>query len=48
MPEFDLDPRLRAASEPLVELPLCEARLHNDVRWPWLVLIPRRPGLVEL
>ena len=48
MPEFDLDPRLSAGSEPLVELPLCQARLHNDARWPWLVLIPRRPGLVEL
>ena len=23
-------------------------RLQNDARWPWLVLIPRRPGLVEI
>ncbi|MDP8916944.1 MAG: HIT domain-containing protein [Pseudomonadota bacterium] len=47
-PEFELDPRLRATSEPLAELPLCQARLQNDARWPWLVLIPRRPGAVEL
>ena len=23
-------------------------RLQRDARWPWLVLIPRRAGLVEL
>jgi diadenosine tetraphosphate (Ap4A) HIT family hydrolase len=47
-PPFALDPRLAAASAPVRVLELCELRLQNDVRWPWLVLIPRRPGLVEI
>src|SRR6185436_18219832 len=30
------------------DLPLCQARLQADARWPWIVLIPRSPGLREL
>ena len=47
-PDFDIDERLTMASEALAELALCQARLQLDARWPWLVLIPRRPGLTEL
>jgi diadenosine tetraphosphate (Ap4A) HIT family hydrolase len=45
---FALDPRLETSSIFLVDLPLCQARLQADVRWPWIVLIPRREGLREL
>jgi diadenosine tetraphosphate (Ap4A) HIT family hydrolase len=45
---FTLDPRLAASSIPLTDLVLCQARLQADVRWPWIVLIPRRAGLREL
>lgn len=45
---FELDPRLAASSVFLGELDLCQARLQADSRWPWIVLIPRRAGLVEL
>ncbi len=45
---FALDSRIAASSHPLVHLPLCEARLQDDVRFPWIVLVPRRAGLVEL
>jgi diadenosine tetraphosphate (Ap4A) HIT family hydrolase len=45
---FALDPRLETSSILLVDLPLCQARLQADVRWPWIVLIPRRNGLREL
>ena len=48
MPAFTLDARLVAASHLLTDLPLCQARLHDDSRWPWLVLVPRRGGLTEL
>ena len=30
------------------DLPLCHVRLQNDARWPWLILIPRLPGLKEI
>jgi diadenosine tetraphosphate (Ap4A) HIT family hydrolase len=35
-------------SEPVASLALCEARLMNDARWPWLILVPRRPGAREI
>lgn len=43
-----LDERIAAASLPVCDLPLCQVRLQDDARWPWLVLVPRQPGLVEL
>jgi len=29
-------------------LALCEARLQNDARYPWIVLIPRSPNAREI
>jgi diadenosine tetraphosphate (Ap4A) HIT family hydrolase len=46
--DFALDPRLLASSLHAADLPLCEARLQDDARYPWIVLTPRRPGLVEI
>lgn len=48
MAPFILDPRLEATSAAVTDLPLCHVRLALDARWPWLVLVPRRPGLVEI
>ncbi|MDI7862927.1 HIT family protein [Rhizobiaceae bacterium n13] len=27
---------------------LCELRLQNDRRWPWIVLVPQRDGMTEV
>lgn len=48
MAEFQLDPAFVATSHAVTDLPLCEVRLQDDARYPWLVLIPRQPGLREL
>jgi len=48
MAEFKIDPRLVTGSEPLASLGLCEARLQSDARFPWIVLIPRKPGAREI
>jgi diadenosine tetraphosphate (Ap4A) HIT family hydrolase len=49
MPDyFALDPRLAADSHAIGELSLCAVRLFDDTRFPWLVLVPRRAGLVEI
>lgn len=48
MAEFVLDPAFVATSQALGDLRLCEARLQLDARYPWIVLIPRRPGLREI
>ena len=45
---WSLDPRLEADSLFVCDLPVSQLRLQNDARWPWLVLIPRQPDLVEL
>ena len=45
---FVLDPRLEADSEPVLWLGLCELRMMNDRRWPWLLLVPQRPGAEEI
>jgi diadenosine tetraphosphate (Ap4A) HIT family hydrolase len=46
--EFVLDPAFAATSAALGDLPLCEARLQLDARYPWVVLIPRLAGMREL
>jgi diadenosine tetraphosphate (Ap4A) HIT family hydrolase len=46
--EFAVDPAFETGSIAVGELPLCHVRLQADARWPWLILIPRRPGLREV
>jgi diadenosine tetraphosphate (Ap4A) HIT family hydrolase len=45
---FTLDPRLAQESVALGDLPLSRVLLVNDANDPWLILVPRRPNLVEL
>jgi diadenosine tetraphosphate (Ap4A) HIT family hydrolase len=45
---FELDPAFLLTSMGLPGLALCEARLQLDARFPWIVLIPRIAGAIEL
>ena len=45
---FALDARLAKDTLVVGDLPLSRVLLMNDARWPWLILVPRREGLVEL
>lgn len=45
---FELDPRLAADTVFIADGPLSQIRLINDTRFPWLVLVPRLPGVTEL
>jgi diadenosine tetraphosphate (Ap4A) HIT family hydrolase len=47
-PSFRLHPQLAADTEAVAELPLSTVRLMNDSRFPWLILVPRRPEIREL
>jgi diadenosine tetraphosphate (Ap4A) HIT family hydrolase len=47
-PAFTLDPRLAADTMPIGDLALCSVLLLDDSRFPWLLLVPRRDGLIEL
>ena len=46
--DFTVDARLAAESHTLGDLALCRVLLFDDARFPWIVLVPRRPGLVEV
>ena len=48
MEQFELDKRLNADTFFVAKLGLCELRLMNDRRWPWLILVPRRLDLTEI
>jgi diadenosine tetraphosphate (Ap4A) HIT family hydrolase len=45
---FALDPQLAADTIAVGDLALCRVLLNDDANYPWLILVPRRAGLVEL
>lgn len=48
MNDFALDPRLENDSTSVTVIGLCDLRLSKDARWPWLILVPRRPAVTEI
>ena len=48
MPSFAADPAFEAGSVFAVDWPLCQVRLQDDARFPWLILLPRVTDAVEL
>lgn len=46
--DFKADPAFDAGSVIALDWPLCQVRLQDDSRYPWLILIPRRAGMHEL
>jgi diadenosine tetraphosphate (Ap4A) HIT family hydrolase len=48
MSDFELHPRLAADTSFIADWALCRVLLMEDARYPWLVLVPRRAGLVEI
>ena len=48
MTAFRLDPKLDADTLEITALPLCVARLMNDRRFPWVILVPAKPRLAEI
>ncbi len=48
MSGFRLDERLQNDTIGLASWPLSEVLLMNDSRYPWVILVPRRPGVREI
>ena len=48
MSAWHLHPQLADDTVPVMELRLCEVRLMDDANHPWLVLVPRVAGMVEI
>lgn len=47
-PGWILHPRLAHDTVPVGDLPLSRVLLASDANYPWLILVPRLPALVEL
>ena len=47
MNSFELHPQLAADTAFVTDLPLCKLLLLNDSRYPWTLLVPRRPNIKE-
>ncbi len=45
---WSLHPQLVQDTVPVGDLALARVLLAKDANYPWLILVPRRPGLVEL
>lgn len=45
---FVLHPQLERDTTPLGDLPLSRVLIINDANYPWLLLVPRRAGAVEV
>ena len=47
-PRFKADSAFDPGSIAVCDWPLCQVRLQDDARFPWLILIPQKAGLHEL
>ncbi|KIL99989.1 Diadenosine tetraphosphate (Ap4A) hydrolase [Paramagnetospirillum magnetotacticum MS-1] len=45
---FELSPRIAADTIEVTQWPLCSVLLMKDGTYPWLLLVPRRAGVVEI
>ncbi len=45
---WSLDPQLERDTIAIGDLPLSRVLLINDANYPWLLLVPRRHGIVEI
>lgn len=46
--DWHLHPQLADDTHPVAQFGLCELRLMDDANHPWLILVPRVDGAVEL
>jgi diadenosine tetraphosphate (Ap4A) HIT family hydrolase len=47
-PLWSLHPQLEQDTEAVGDLPLSRLLVNNDANYPWLLLVPRRPGAREI
>ena len=45
---FELDVRLEQDTVLIADWHLCQVRLMNDQRYPWVILVPKVPGVAEI
>ena len=47
-PAWSLHSRLKEDTIDIGDLPLCRVLVIKDANYPWLLLVPRRPDIVEI
>ena len=47
-PAWSLHPQLERDTVNIGDLPLCRVLVIQDANYPWLLLVPRRPDIVEV
>ena len=45
---WKLDPKLAADTVPIGDLAMTRVLLASDANYPWLILVPRMPGVTEI
>jgi|SRR5664279_5232827 len=45
---WQLDPKLATDTVPVGDLALTRVLLADDANYPWLILVPRLPGVIEI
>ena len=45
---FKLDRKFLKSSHHLIELKLCTIRLHDNSKFPWVILIPKRKKITDM
>ena len=46
--DFQLDQRLQQSTFELLDWPLCKLLLKNNADYPWFILVPQKPNLMEI
>ena len=45
---FKIDKKFLKSSHHIIELKLCSIRLHDNTKFPWLILIPKRIKITDI
>lgn len=45
---FKIDNKFLKSSQHIIELKLCSIRLHNNSKFPWVILIPKRNKITDI
>ena len=46
--EWQLNAQIARDTAPVGDLALCRVQVMNDATYPWLMLMPRRAGVIEI
>ena len=45
---FKIDKKFLKSSHDIIELKLCSIRLHDNSKFPWIILIPKRKNINDI